>query len=382
MGLVRRGNSRFWYVQFQLNGVTFVRSTKTPDRKVAERLEAEWRAQAHLRQVLGVRERTALLDAVDRLIATKAGTPNHHNLLSSRKIVERHFRRRRWLDELTTDDLEKFKRDRVAQGVTVQTIKHQLNLVRAAIKLAGRSGKQIPSVQFPTCSVPKQRVRYLSVEEERRLLAELNPMRSGTGLRPYAERSDALKRSMQDAHDLVVLLLDTGARYSEIANIKWSQIDLQRGEIRLWRPKVQNEGIIMMTDRASAIFGARLAAGVGEFVFTNKRGAARGYRVQSIRKAIKRAGLADCKIHTLRHTVASRLIQNGMSVYEVKSILGHTDIRTTMMYAHLEQGAVGVKAKNVLEALNRGRRSVTDQTAWPPPPLEKVPSAGKTISDV
>jgi len=350
MGLVKRGNSRFWYVQFQLNGVTFVRSTKTPDRKVAARLEDEWRAQVHSQLVLGVRERIGFLAAIDRLIATKAGTPNHHNLLSSRKVVERHFRRRKWLDELTTDDLEKFKRDRVAEGVTVQTIKHQLNLIGAATKLAGRSGKQTPSVQFPTCSIPKHRVRYLSVEEERRLLAELDPQRSGTGLRPYADRSDALKRSMQDAHDLVVLLLDTGARYSEIANIKWSQIDLDRGEIRLWRPKVQNEGIIMMTDRAVTIFRSRLAS-AGEFVFTNRKGAARGYRVQSIRKALKRAGLADCKIHTLRHTVASRLIQNGMSVYEVKSILGHTDIRTTMRYAHLEQKAVSEKARGVLNTV-------------------------------
>ena len=43
---------------------------------------------------------------------------------------------------------------------------------------------------------------------------------------------------MQDAYDLVVLLLDTGARYSEIAKIGWSKIDLKQREIHLWRPKV------------------------------------------------------------------------------------------------------------------------------------------------
>lgn len=348
MGLVRRGNSRFWYVQFQLQGHTFVRSTKTTDRKAADRLETEWRAQFHSRLVLGIRERIGLLDAVDALIATKAGMPNHHNLVSSRKIIERHFRRRKWLDDLSSDDLEKFKRDRLAEGVSTQTIKHQLNLLGAAIKLAGRSSKRIPNVQFPVCSIPKGRVRYLSLDEERRLLAELDPKRSGNGLRPFDERSPQLKQSMQDAYDLVVLLLDTGARYSEIANIKWSQIDLERGEIRLWRPKVQNEGIIMMTDRVAAIFRTRRAAKFGDHVFVNKRGDARGYRVQSIRKAIRRADLEGCKIHTLRHTVASRLIQNGMTVYEVKSILGHTDIRTTMRYAHLEERSVSEKAARVL----------------------------------
>jgi site-specific recombinase XerD len=73
----------------------------------------------------------------------------------------------------------------------------------------------------------------------------------------------------------------------------------------------------------------------------------------SIRKAIQRAGLRDCRIHTLRHTHASRLIQNGMSVYEVKEILGHSDIKTILRYAHLESRQVTSKARDVINRLNR-----------------------------
>ena len=58
-------------------------------------------------------------------------------------------------------------------------------------------------------------------------------------------------------------------------------------------------------------------------------------------------------IHTLRHTHASRLVQNGMSVYEVKEILGHTDIKTTLRYAHLEQRQVTSKARDVMNRLNQ-----------------------------
>jgi len=72
----------------------------------------------------------------------------------------------------------------------------------------------------------------------------------------------------------------------------------------------------------------------------------------AIRKAFKRAGLTDCTIHTLRHTHASRLIQNGLSVYEVRAVLGHTDIKTTMRYAHLEQVSVTQKARDVINRLN------------------------------
>lgn len=51
--------------------------------------------------------------------------------------------------------------------------------------------------------------------------------------------------------------------------------------------------------------------------------------------ARKRAGLADVRIHDLRHSFASFLVNGGRSLYEVQKILGHTQIKTTQRYAHL-----------------------------------------------
>ena len=107
---------------------------------------------------------------------------------------------------------------------------------------------------------------------------------------------------MQDNFDLILLLLDTGARYSEIANIQWSQIDLTEKTISLWRSRVSNESINFMTDRVHDILTRRSLSRSGLHVFTNKAGAARGYSSFAIRKAFCRAGLHDCTIHTLRHT--------------------------------------------------------------------------------
>ena len=158
---------------------------------------------------------------------------------------------------------------------------------------------------------------------------------------------------MQDSHDLVVLLLDTGARYSEIANIEWSRINLDERTINLWRPKVQNEAVLYMTDRCFEVLSRRAMDHEGMHVFLNRQGGPRGYVSQSIRKALRNAGLHDCRIHTLRHTHASRLIQNGMSVYEVREVLGHTDIKTTMRYAHLETRQVTSRARDVINQLNQ-----------------------------
>lgn len=85
-------------------------------------------------------------------------------------------------------------------------------------------------------------------------------------------------------------------------------------------------------DRVHSILQRRYAEhGGSRHVFQNKKGGKRGYACIAIRKALRRADLADCCVHTFRHTHASRLIENGMTLYEVKEVLGHTDIKTTMI---------------------------------------------------
>ena len=231
-----------------------------------------------------------------------------------------------------------------------QTVKHSLNCLIGALKKAKRDGYDCPDLTAPAVKIPNGKLRFLSHDEERRLLDELDPNRRVNGLSNSGRAR--LQGFMQDNYDLIVLLLDTGARYSEIANIQWSQINLEDRSMSLWRSKVSNESIIFMTDRVHDILTRRSLSPAGLHVFTNKAGAARGYSSIAIRKAVSRAGLTDCTIHTLRHTHASRLIQNGLSVYEVRAVLGHTDIRTTMRYAHLEQVSVTQKARDVINRLN------------------------------
>jgi integrase len=88
-------------------------------------------------------------------------------------------------------------------------------------------------------------------------------MRHGAGLPPVEKRSEEMQRALQDAYDLVVLLLDTGARYSEIANIEWSRIDLASRTIHLWRQKVQNETVLFMTDRVFDVLSRRESNSAG-----------------------------------------------------------------------------------------------------------------------
>jgi integrase len=146
--------------------------------------------------------------------------------------------------------------------------------------------------------------------------------------------------------------LDTGARFSEIATLEWSKIDLQHRTMGLWRAKVQNESILYMTERVFEVLSRRKGSASLPFVFANQSGGHRNTTTHVFQRAFKRAGLAGCSAHTLRHTHATRLIQNGLNLYEVKEILGHADIKTTMRYAHIEKQSVSVKARDVMNRLN------------------------------
>lgn len=353
MPLVKRNNSKYWYVQFQFDHRTIVKSTRTTDRKVALLVESKLIAEAHSGQILDRKKTLSFQEALDRFISTKEGTPSYRNLAPRRRAALALISGKLPLRSITTSQIEKLKRSSEEKGLSPQTIKHQINLVMGAIRFAKREGYDAPEVYTPTIHIPNARNRFLSQDEERKLLRELDPARSARGLCKIDHQSAERKRNQQDNYDLVIFLLDTGARYSEIANILWTQINLNENTIHLWRSKVGNQSILYMTKRVEQILERRIQSRCSHYVFSNKSGDRRGYRTIAIRKAFDRAGLQDCTIHTLRHTHASRLVQLGMSVYEVQKILGHADIRTTMRYAHLEEKTVSSKARNLINKLNQ-----------------------------
>ena len=75
--------------------------------------------------------------------------------------------------------------------------------------------------------------------------------------------------------------------------------------------------------------------------------------------ARNRAGLADVRVHDLRHSFASFLVNSGRSLYEVQRILGHTQIQTTQRYAHLSQ-------ESLLSASNEVGKIVPSLRSAPP----------------
>jgi integrase len=355
MGIVKRNNSKCWYIQFRLNGKMYVSSTKTTDRKLAEQIEVKFKNDILHGQVFGTRERIKVADLVEKFLLVKQHLASHSHYQRYGTRIIREFGRDVTIDTLTIREIDRFRQSLISSGQRPATTRHYLNFLRSMFGYAKEIGCVVPDVEVRSIKQTAGRLRYLSMDEEKRLLASLDPTREIQTRPSYDKRSPHMNRDLHNTYDFVVTLLDTGARHSEIATLEWSSIDLGAKTIRLWRPKVRNQSILYMTERLHRVLQRRYDVRDQSipFVFHSVDGRSKPYCQNTARRIFDRVGLSDCSFHTLRHTHATRLIQHGLTIYEVKEILGHTDIKTTMRYAHLERTNISMKAKEVLDAISR-----------------------------
>ena len=352
MAVTKREGSKYWYIQFQYDGRSYIKSSKTTDKQLAQKLESQWRMQLIEQHQLGIKAPLEIAKACQLYYNSKTDICSHKKMVGYCNDAIKYWSKLTYIHQIQTQEIEQYKNDLQSRGLSNSTLKHKLQPIGATIKYVKRLGYQVAEVEMPRLKVTRGRLRYLSLEEERRLLIEIDPYRETKWMAKYEDRHMELLRQMHDFHDLVILLLDTGARQGEICLLEWEKLDLDKRTINLWRPKVRNESVLYMSDRVHKILVRREKDKTSRYVFNSKSGQARKHITNTFRKAFERAGIEGCTAHTLRHTHATRLIQNGLNLYEVKEILGHADIQTTMRYAHIEQAQVSIKARDVINKLN------------------------------
>jgi integrase len=264
------------------------------------------------------------------------------------------------LHEIQTKHIERLVAKRKSEGDKPATIKHEIGLISSTLREMQRLGyKTNRDVVFPQLK-SAYRLRYLDSNDEAALLRELDPKSGRSGVKTPENRTPEMQRNIQDNYDLVIMLLDTGCRYSEAANLPWTAVDLDAGTLNIYRSKVNNEDVLFMTDRLREVMVRRHAERreSARYIFENKAGMARGYAAQAIKKAMDRAGMNDPDVvrekggkvtmHTLRHSYASKLVKNGVSLFEVSVLLGHSDPKMTQRYAHLAPNDASKKAVGII----------------------------------
>jgi integrase len=155
--------------------------------------------------------------------------------------------------------------------------------------------------------------------------------------------------------DFIRLALHTGMRKGELLGLEWRRVDLQTALVHL-EPRNAKTGRrrsvpLNKVAREAILNRMRFRAQhtpASPWVFTHRN----GQRIQDVKKAFtsacQRAGITDFRIHDLRHTCGAWLVSAGVSLAEVRDLLGHTTVKMTERYAHLAPENVRV-AVSVLE---------------------------------
>ncbi len=311
MALQKRG--KIWWIRLSHGGRRIQKSTQTENKVEAKRLHDQIKAELWNKQFLNEKPKKTWKEAVVKWI-------KENNQKKSLKCDILHFKwleqylENKYLNEITIDTVEFLIKEKEKRKNSPATINRLLALLRALLRKAKNEWEWLDNIPYiRLLKEPEHRIRWITKQEAAVLLNEL----------PCHLR------------DMAAFSLSTGLRKSNVFNLKWSDIDLDRGHVTIHadESKTKTALAIPLNNTALELLLKRKDSNK-EYVFTYKGKPIREYKT-AWKKALERAQIKDFKWHDLRHTYASWLVMNGVSLDTVKQLLGHKSINTTLRYAHL-----------------------------------------------
>lgn len=241
------------------------------------------------------------------------------------------------LDEITNQAIADLLRRMQDTGYASGTTNRALVLLRYMFNLAAKWG--VPGAgKNPTAGLKTApdacHERFLTADETQRLLSALD-----------ADENQIAARAIK-------LLLLTGARRNEITQAKWEYINWDQRTLLVPRSKSGRPRLIRLNSAALAVLSSVQRLENNPFIFpspvTGRASPSLHFPWLRIRK---RAGLVNIRLHDLRHSFASFLVNQGVSLYIVQGLLGHLHARTTQRYAHLANETLRDAAEVVGESI-------------------------------
>jgi len=273
-------------------------------------------------QELGHREHIKFFDACDMLIETSKESGAYLTLVQAVNRFKDYFTDQN-LDLITNRELNRwveFERKRGVKDITIRLWSRQFNKV---CKNAHRLGYFTPVYEWGTWNIKDKPIRYLTEEEEHKILNELDPSK--------VAKDPMHSKYRQAARDLFVVMIDARFRVGEASVLKWDDIDFDNNVIYLYRSKVSNEDFIPMTKRLRNTLVERQKNAENEYVFPGRFG--KGHKTirnnRALEAAFKRAGVEGVSTHNARKTFATRLLSRGAAITDVQHLLGHASVKTT-----------------------------------------------------
>jgi len=335
----RRKDSPYWWVKYtDASGKPTYRSTGTTDRREAEALEAKWRLETYQLKQWGIKPQHTFDELMVAYIsATRDEMRSPERVGYAVKRLQPFFTGR-VMETLSRAELSEYIGKRKQDGVGPATINRELDVLSASINYARVKWdwEMRNPVSGMSLKEPEGRLRWISRAQADVLICE-------------AEKDP---KSLHLA-DFIRLALNTGCRKNELLGLSWDRVDLHTNRLFLEgkHTKSGKRRVVPLNEEArrAMLNRARFRAEfcpASLWVFAHKSGERVQHMQNGFQAACRRADILDFRVHDLRHTCASWMIQQGVPLSEVRDVLGHSSIEMTERYAHLApdnlKSAVGV----------------------------------------
>jgi hypothetical protein len=191
----------------------------------------------------------------------------------------------------------------------------------------------------------------------------------GGGLRHDSDAAEVYFERFQRSKLIFIAAVDLGYRVTDLRLLKRSAVDLRRGLVAISTRKTGKSAIVALSDRCLAAVEDAQSGAVAsaEYVFATEEG--RSYSEATLRRyfalAKKIAGITRrCRLNDLRHTFASNLASEGLSLIDIRDALGHTTVRMSERYAKPNEHALD----RMREALNARQQRTGATRCYPDAP--------------
>lgn len=251
----------------------------------------------------------------------------------------------RTLASISRLDFDEFKARRLSAGTHPSTVNRDMDRLKAALSQAVVWGLLADNPLRGMKRIKRgieARVRYLTPAEEQALRAALDAReaaardRRDSGNEWRRERGEELLEPITGYSDhllpMVILALNTGMRKGEITQLDWKDINLAKKLLTV-RASYAKSGEVRHLPLNSEALALLKAYGRQH----GKEG--RLFEVTSVATSwaslLAAADISNFRFHDLRHTFASNLVMAGVDLNTVRELMGHSDVKMTLRYAHL-----------------------------------------------
>ncbi len=330
MSLYRRENSKYWWMKFTFDGRLIQQSTKVTNKRDALTVESAYRTQLALGKIgIEPKRKAPTFDkAVDDFLAWSkvehAAQPNtYKRYYFSGELLKKYFGNVK-VDRIAKKNVEDFVVWRSGQTsrktkdfITRETINNEMLTLKMIFKrlVESRILRDNPARAVKQLKANERSYHVISYDEEKLyLLAAPQPLQ-----------------------DVAIVMLETGMRCGEVYRIRRQDVSLEKGFLQVVKGKTASSiRQVHLSERAQDVLRYRNEKFTGEYLFPQNEtdGRAPTLTLDKLHLETARKLKMKFRLYDARHTFASRAVEDGIDLLVLASILGHSNLKMVMRYAH------------------------------------------------